>query len=128
AQQHHININFLKLDILNTNAQELGKFDVIISNPPYVLESEKQKMHINVLNYEPASALYVEDHHALLFYHKIRQLAANCLNKGGRIYLEINETKAKEIQNLLESHHFENIIIHQDIHSKDRFISANISI
>lgn len=128
ADHHKVDISFRTLNILETSATELGEYDIIISNPPYVLESEKNEMHINVLKHEPSSALYVSDNDALLFYRKITSLASTSLKKGGRIYLEINQTKAKETKELLESSHFKNISIHQDIHSNNRYISAEKSI
>jgi len=116
------------MDILKNTTDKLGTFDIIISNPPYVLESEKQEMHINVLKYEPESALYVKDHQALLFYKKIAQVATKSLCKNGRLYFEINENQAKNIQNLLKKFGFTEIKIFQDIHGKDRFMSSVLSL
>lgn len=124
AQKHQVNIHFQLKDILSVSENDLEFYDIIISNPPYVLESEKESMHTNVLNFEPASALFVEDNNALLFYQKIISLAAKKLNSKGRIYLEINENKGTEIVRLLAQYGFCNALIHKDIHSKDRFVSA----
>ena len=126
AAMHQVKISFEKLDILKANAHDLQKYDVIISNPPYVLESEKAKMHQNVLDHEPASALYIPDEQALLFYKEITRLAATNLNISGKIYFEINETKALDLVVLLKSYGFTQINIHQDIHNKDRFVVASL--
>jgi len=128
ANLNKVNISFQVLDILRASTEEIGFYDIIISNPPYVKESEKQKMHKNVLDHEPESALYVPDEKALLFYEKIIQIATQHLKPNGRLYLEINENKGKEMKVLLASEGFEQIMIHQDIHGKDRMLSARISL
>jgi len=116
ASLNNANISFQVLDIFQASIEEIGFYDIIISNPPYVLESEKQKMHKNVLDHEPESALYVPDEKALLFYEKIIQIATQHLKTNGRLYLEINENKGKEMKALLVSEGFEQVMIHQDIH------------
>ena len=127
ATLHQVKVNFNKLDILKANTKDLQKYDIIISNPPYVLESEKAQMHQNVLDYEPASALYIPDDQALVFYAKIIELASTNLNQSGKLYFEINENKALALVALLKNYGFSRISIHQDIHAKDRFIVANLS-
>jgi len=124
ARSHQVNIDFKTLDILQAKISDLPKYDIIVSNPPYVLESEKAEMHQNVLDHEPASALYIPDEKALIFYEKITHLAATNLLKNGRLYFEINETKAQAIVSMLKSFGFYQISIHQDIHQKDRFVVA----
>ncbi|OYT15712.1 MAG: protein-(glutamine-N5) methyltransferase, release factor-specific [Bacteroidetes bacterium 4572_77] len=124
AQKHEIPISFKVKDILQCEAKDMQEYDIIISNPPYVLESEKAEMHKNVLEYEPYSALYVKDNDALLFYKKIIELAKQRLSKKGRIYLEINENKATETETLLKQNGFSKILVHKDIHDKNRFVSA----
>ena len=127
ANLHRVKINFKKLDILKADSNDLQKYDIIISNPPYVLESEKTKMHQNVLDHEPASALYIPDEQALIFYTKITKLAVTNLNKFGKLYFEINETKALAVVTLLKSYGFSKISIHHDIHTKDRFVVGSLS-
>jgi len=126
ATLQKVNISFQVLDILNAKENDLIKYDIIISNPPYVLESEKQNMHNNVVDYEPSSALYVQDNKALIFYEKIAKLALKCLNFGGRLYFEINESKGKEVVELLESLNFEQIRMHKDLNNKNRFITSRV--
>ena len=79
----------------------MNKVDIIVSNPPYVLESDKQLMDHNVLGFEPHNALFVADENALIFYSQIIKVAANSLNKNGFLYFEIHECKAIEIIDLL---------------------------
>lgn len=126
AKLHQAQISFQILDILEASSKDLDSYDIIISNPPYVLESEKQIMHSNVVDYEPSSALYVNDEEALIFYEKIAKLAIKNLNSGGRLYFEINETKGKEVAELLESLGFEQIKAHKDLHSKYRFVTGQL--
>ena len=121
---HQVKIDFKTLDILKAKNSDLQKYDIIISNPPYVLESEKATMHQNVTQYEPGSALYIPDEKALMFYEKITQLAATNLLANGKLYFEINERKAQAVISMLKSYGFYQISLHQDIHNKDRFIRA----
>jgi len=97
-------------------------FDFIISNPPYVTESEKRLMKENVLMYEPASALFVPDDQPLLFYEHILLFAKTNLKDKGKIYLEINEKFGQETANLFNEANFKNVRLIKDINEKDRFI------
>lgn len=121
------NIDFQNFDILNEEIwKKLDEFDVIVSNPPYVCEKEKEKMHVNVLEHEPHNALFVPDNDPLLFYRKISDMALKRLCKGGRIYFEINEAYAKEVKELLEKKGFSEVMIRQDMNNKDRFVKATL--
>jgi release factor glutamine methyltransferase len=100
------------------------KYDIIVSNPPYVLSSEKEQMNKNVLDWEPHVALFVEDKEPLVFYKNIADIARNILNKNGKLYFEINERFGKEIVELLEKKGFVNIELKKDINDKDRMIKA----
>jgi len=124
AAEHRVHISFSIIDILQASASEIGNHDVIISNPPYVLESEKEFMHSNVLDFEPSSALYVPNDNALLYYKRIVQLALQCLSNNGRLYFEVNENFAEDTAKLLSDNAFSNIQIHTDIHEKRRYISS----
>jgi release factor glutamine methyltransferase len=99
-------------------------FNIIVSNPPYVLESEKQAMRKNVLNYEPHSALFVEDVNALKFYQRIAEIASQSLITNGAVYLEINEALANETAELFTAKGFSKIEIRKDINGKDRMLKA----
>lgn len=117
---------FLVDNILNPdyNKYRIEKYDFIISNPPYVLESDKTRMHQNVLQYEPDKALYVLDNQALLFYDAILKFASKKLKNKGWLFLEIHEEKGKELGQLLEEHDYSQIKIIRDLNNKDRFIKA----
>lgn len=121
AKLYQKEINFFKFDLLADQMVKHNEFDIIISNPPYVLESDKKNMHQNVLDFEPASALYVDNDHALLFYEKILDFAKINLTKGGHIYFEIHENKAKEIEKLFNNFGYKNIEIKKDFRGKNRF-------
>lgn len=98
--------------------------DLIVSNPPYVLESDKKEMHSNVLNYEPAKALYVSDEDPLIFYKRICEVAVQKLLPGGYLYFEIHEKFGLAIKELLGSYQLEAIEIKKDFRGKDRFAKA----
>ncbi len=97
-------------------------FDVIVSNPPYVRQSEKKQMQANVLNYEPALALFVADEAPLVFYEKIIQAAQTYLKPQGEIYFEINENFGEAVLSLLQAHHFQDGALWADLSGKDRFV------
>ena len=122
ARINEVEINFLQQDILQTTS--LPKVDVIVSNPPYVLESEKEKMQANVLEYEPNLSLFVADNDPLIFYKKIGALAEKSLNCGGKLYFEINDQYGAEITNMLSDIGFVDIASKKDINDKDRMVTA----
>jgi release factor glutamine methyltransferase len=118
-------INLVLSDILEPVSRSgLGIFDVIVSNPPYVTESEKAAMKENVLHYEPAKALYVPDDDPLVFYKAIAVFSRDHLAGEGRLWLEINERFGTEVSDLLRSACFAEAEILKDIHDKPRFIKA----
>jgi release factor glutamine methyltransferase len=124
---HNIEVHFKSLNILNINSNlELPTFDVIISNPPYVRESEKKLMKKNVLDYEPNLALFVSDDTPLLFYESIAEFGKKFLNNNGFIYFEINEYLGKEIKKMLSGYGYSNIQLFEDFRGKDRFICAQL--
>lgn len=111
----------LELEILKTN------YDIIVSNPPYVRNLEKQEIKKNVLDYEPHLALFVDDNDALIFYKKIASLAQNNLLENGQLYFEINQYLGKEMIDLLGTMNFVNIDLRKDIYDNDRMIFGKIS-
>ncbi|MEI7498813.1 MAG: peptide chain release factor N(5)-glutamine methyltransferase [Bacteroidota bacterium] len=118
-------ISFIKSDILNDDDNlKLALFDVIVSNPPYVLESEKQFMHRNVIDFEPESALFVPDNNPLLYYRAIADFAREHLTPQGLLFFEINEKYGEDICRLLLSFGFEKAEVLIDINGKDRFVRA----
>jgi release factor glutamine methyltransferase len=122
AKDNEVEIDFIHQDILQTNS--LQKVDLIVSNPPYVLESEKGKMQENVLDYEPELALFVKDKNPLIFYKKIASLAFNFLNENGKLFFEINAKFGKETIEMLVDIGFVNIELKKDMNDKDRMIKA----
>ena len=100
------------------------QFDIIVSNPPYVRNLEKDEIKPNVLEYEPHLALFVDDIDPLLIYRKIAELAIKNLNPNGKLYFEINQYLGKETIKLLEDFGFRNVELKKDIYGNDRIISC----
>ncbi len=126
AALNNVNINFFQTDILKTRNLPMC-YDIIVSNPPYVRELEKNEMQKNVLDFEPALALFVENEDPLLFYRKISQLAKNHLKPYGKLFFEINEYLSNELISLLKSEGFQNIEIKKDIFGKDRMLKCQLN-
>ncbi|MTI38573.1 peptide chain release factor N(5)-glutamine methyltransferase [Fulvivirga lutimaris] len=124
ASKHEVDIDFLMIDILTERIPVIG-LDVLVSNPPYITESEKVLMKPNVLNYEPNTALFVSDEDPLIFYQKIAAAGRQCLKDEGRLYFEINERFGNQVAQLLENEGYKNIEIIQDINGKDRIVKAS---
>ena len=122
ADLNNIKVNFQNIDILALDNLE-EKFDIIVSNPPYVRELEKKEMHRNVLDFEPKLALYVEDVRPLVFYEKIASLAANSLEQRGALYFEINQYLSEETKALVENLGFE-AELKKDIFGNYRMLKA----
>ena len=123
AERNGIKVQFLQQDILQTETLP-EKYDIIISNPPYVRELEKNEMHSNVLNYEPHLALFVPDDRPMLFYERIATLAQQYLKPKGRLFFEINQYLAAEIQVMLAQKNFTEITLRQDLSGNDRMLCA----
>ena len=121
AVDNEVEVNFMLKNILETDSL-VEKYDVIVSNPPYVRNLEKQEIKKNVLAYEPHLALFVEDSDALLFYRKIAQLALTSLTPNGKLFFEINQYLGKETVELLENLGFKNIELRKDFVGNDRMI------
>lgn len=126
AEINRVNVTFINQNILET--LDLGQeFDIIVSNPPYVRNLEKQEIKKNVLDNEPHLALFVDDNDALIFYRKIAQLAQKNLKSNGQLYFEINQYLGKEMIELLEEMGFKGIELRQDIYGNDRMMRAIVS-
>jgi len=119
-------IDFQHNDILQPDFCLSKKFDVIVSNPPYVRTMEKRQMHARVLDYEPQQALFVEDSNPLQFYKAIAKIGKKHLTENGKLYLEINEVLGKEIVDLLQQSDYKDVVLKKDIHGKDRMVGAII--
>ena len=120
AKLNNVNIEFIKADIFEYQSDK--KFDIIVSNPPYVLESEKVLMKQNVLNNEPEIALFVDDINALKYYESIIKLSLNNLNSQGQIFFEINENYKYELNMIAQKYEYKIIDFKLDIHNKTRFL------
>jgi release factor glutamine methyltransferase len=135
AELNKVEINFIEANILEVeDLSQLpspiiyhpSSYNIIVSNPPYVRNLEKQEIKKNVLDYEPHLALFVEDMDALLFYRKIAQLALKNLTTNGLLFFEINQYLGKETVELLENLGFKNIELKKDIYGNNRMIKCSI--
>ena len=123
ACRNHLNVDFVEQDIFLFNSQlPTSNFDVVVSNPPYVLDSDKITMEPNVLDYEPASALFVPDDDPLRFYRRIAEL-----HLGKWLYFEINERMGEAMQQLLISLGYVDIEIKHDSYGKERMVRARLA-
>lgn len=135
AKRNEVDVTFIQQDILDSDTSStLGAgldfksgFDIIISNPPYVRELEKEQMRNNVKAFEPHVALFVQDEAPLLFYRAITEFASSHLNKNGKLYFEINQYLGKETQALLEAHNFLEIELRKDMFGNDRMLKGKLN-
>lgn len=124
ARSNDTTVTFLNADIIESAPENFPECDMIISNPPYVRESERRLMKWNVTGFEPAEALFVPDSDPLVFYRHIAAIAASRLSGGGIIYLEVNEGMAHETAALFPSGQYSEITVSEDLHGKSRFLKA----
>ena len=124
AQQNGVQLNGIQANVLEWENTEL-QFDIIVSNPPYVRESEKERMAPNVLEHEPHLALFVENNNPLVFYQAIVALSKQALKKQGLLYFEINEYLGEETKALFSSDDFENVQLKTDVFGKNRMMRAS---
>ena len=134
ARRNNVSVNFQVADIFSDEIEEtftfhLSPFTLIVSNPPYICESEKKDMRPNVLNYEPASALFVPDSDPLLFYRRIASLFSSLEGRLGGvcIFFEINESYASQLSAMLSGLGYTDIQIAKDIYGKDRIIEGRMA-
>lgn len=115
---------FVCRDILDESLDytELGVFDLILSNPPYIMEKERNLVRRNVKDFEPAGALFVPDEDPLLFYRAVARIAGHCLSPQGQGIVEINEVLGKETEALFRQSGFSQTEIVKDFYEKNRFI------
>ncbi|WP_303014301.1 peptide chain release factor N(5)-glutamine methyltransferase [uncultured Bacteroides sp.] len=116
---------FRRQDVMADGFDKSSRYDVIVSNPPYVTEAEKQGMEANVLDWEPGIALFVPDDDPLRFYRRIAGLGNDLLLPGGRLYFEINQAYGRETAHMLEMNQYCNVRVIKDIFGKDRIVTAN---
>jgi release factor glutamine methyltransferase len=125
ARRLGILIEIMRIDILDKELWPvLGKMDIIVSNPPYIHESEKDLLLKQVVDYEPALALFVSDEDPLIYYKTIAEFGASHLNDGGKLFIEISEFYGPKVVEILEKNNFSNIVVKKDMQGKDRMIRA----
>ncbi|HEX7583332.1 MAG TPA: peptide chain release factor N(5)-glutamine methyltransferase, partial [Prolixibacteraceae bacterium] len=128
AKLNTTEISVFEYDILNNIPEiDFPELNIIVSNPPYVRETEKLRMQKNVLNFEPGLALFVPDEKPLIFYDRIADFALSHLQNGGHLYFEINEAFGKECLIMLQEKGFSEIILKKDMNGKDRMIGAALN-
>lgn len=126
AKKLHAAVYFSPCDIL-TELPQTQELDILVSNPPYIPTGEKEKMHRNVLDFEPHLALFVENGDPLKFYKTIAEKGIHLLRPAGKIYFEINERFGDEVAELLTNYGFKNVKVTKDLNEKDRIVSGQFS-
>ena len=125
AQKNSVDIQFILQDILDESQwKEMQMYDIIVSNPPYISEMEKNSMAKNVVDYEPAEALFVDPADPLIFYRKIARLAQTNLEQGGKLYFETHESYGEQVKSLLDQMDFKNVVLKKDLSDKWRMVSG----
>jgi release factor glutamine methyltransferase len=120
-------VDFILVDFLNEEKwKDLGRFDLIVSNPPYIRQSEKQSMQERVKEFEPHLALFVPDSDSLVFYRKLADFSLQHLKEGGNLFVEINEAKGESVADLFKEKGFTNIELRKDMQGKERMIRASL--
>lgn len=127
AATYEVTVDFQQVDILREEPRLSAPLEVLVSNPPYVLEQERPLMRPNVLDYEPATALFVPNHDPLLFYRRIAQLGCCMLKPGGAVYFEINEQFAAETLALLQGLGYQAAEARPDLFGRPRLVRATWS-
>jgi release factor glutamine methyltransferase len=122
AQRLNRKIHFHHHDILSDEFNPNQKFDIIVSNPPYITKSESPSLQKQVIEFEPHLALFVENDNPFLFYDKITEFAKQHLNPNGKLYFEINQKYGEEVKTLLEKNNFNDVRILKDINQNDRIV------
>lgn len=117
-------VNMISADILTTDPLSVPLSDIIVSNPPYVTDSEKSQMHVNVIGHEPHEALFVPDTDPLIYYRSIIAIADRRLSSGGSLWLEVNENLADETARLPDRGLYYEVTIIEDIRGKKRFLKT----
>jgi len=121
--KNNTSVKFSTFDILNRdNWNKLGKYEIIVSNPPYIPEQEKTFMPKNVIDFEPHYALFVPDKNPFIFYEAIADFALEKLNNKGQLFFEIHENLSKELLNVLKNKKFSEVKLRYDINNKARMI------
>jgi release factor glutamine methyltransferase len=125
AQMMNADVHFLRLDVLDDQYMSMiPQVDIIVSNPPYVLDSDRAQMRPNVIDWEPHMALFVDGPDPLLFYHRIAAFGLEKLAAGGQIFVEIQETQSDAVVSLFQSYGYVDIEPRADLSGRDRLVRA----
>lgn len=124
AEKNGVKVQYAECDITGDISQLPSNIDIIVSNPPYVTESEKKEMDANVLDYEPHCALFVPDEDPLIFYRRIAEIGTTILAPGGKLYFEINPLFSGETVAMLEQKGYTRVTVKKDSYNKNRFIEC----
>ncbi len=127
AQKLNVDVQFLKEDILNMPVTEKPIYDIIVSNPPYIADFEKPSIDRRVIDYEPATALFVNNDNPLVFYKAIAKYGLNALKPGGRLYLELNPLFGNDLREHLENLGYDDVELYRDYIGHIRYIVATKS-
>lgn len=120
-----IRADFQRVNILDpAEWNNLPSFDIIVSNPPYIAQSEKEEMRPNVIEHEPHTALFVPDENALVFYEALAQFGKEKLHANGAIYVEIQETRGEVVVQLFQKAMYKNVTLRKDMQQKERMVKA----
>ena len=118
-------VTFCRQDVFSADGMQSGSYDKILSNPPYVTETEKREMEANVLDWEPELALFVPDEDPLRFYRRIAELGRELLRPDGKLYFEINQAYGQDMIRMIEMNQYRDVRVIKDIFGKDRIVTAN---
>ena len=118
-------VTFCRQDVFSADGMQSGSYDIIVSNPPYVTETEKREMEANVLDWEPELALFVPDEDPLRFYRRIAELGRELLRPDGKLYFEINQAYGQDMIRMIEMNQYRDVRVIKDIFGKDRILTAN---
>ena len=118
-------VTFRRQDVFSADGIQGTSYDIIVSNPPYVTETEKTEMEANVLDWEPELALFVPDEDPLRFYRRIAELGRELLRPGGKLYFEINQAYGQDMIRMIEMNQYRDVRVIKDIFGKDRIVTAN---
>lgn len=124
ASKCKVKVDFEQRDVLQPAGDSSDKYDLVVSNPPYIAQHEESKMDSNVLDYEPHIALFVPDDDPLKFYKAISDNTIDAMKPGGKLYLEINPLYSRQLSEMLEHDGWTDVNIIKDMHGKDRFATA----
>jgi len=123
AKRNAVNVQLKKQDVFAPVASK-NQYDIIVSNPPYVLEAEKMEMAENVLGFEPHIALFVPNKNPLLFYEHIADIAKKLLKPGGKLYFEINREKGDAVSTMMREKGFVDVEVRKDMSGNERMVRA----